>query len=203
MAILFGIVIYFIFLCMDKKNEMIDLGHILISSGVTKGILLLLNLLMTEENFEEWLNNDGFTYNPEKYGDKKFLFTELDKLKSEFKDVINKKEIVVDEKGQSIPMVTIFNWIEAKKIQIEKVRLMIEHEISYGTNLHTPTGVRYVVFRAYWINKEGKKFRKFAKNIGAEEKVLVNGKVPEFKIKEVEREIDRMMLEQYNSEYPK
>ena len=181
---------------------MIDWGHILITSGVTKGLLLLLNkFLMPEGNFEEWLNDDGFTYNPEKYGDKKFLFTELEKLKSEFREVINKKETIVDEKGQSIAPINIYLWIESKKIQINKVRLMIEHEISYGTNLHSPTGVRYVVFRAYWINREGKKFRKFAKNIGSEDKVLVNGEVPQFKIKEVEKEIDRMMWEQYNSEY--
>ena len=187
----------------DTNNKaMIDFGHILISAGLTQGLLLLINMpTMPEENFEEWLNDDGFTYSPERYGDKKFLFTELEKLKSEFKDVITKKESIVDEKGQSVSPIAIYNWIEAKKIQIEKVRLMIEHEISYGTNLHTPTGVRYVVYRAYWINNQGKKFRKFAKNIGAEDKVLVNGEVPKFKITEVEKEIDKMMWEQYKSEY--
>jgi hypothetical protein len=186
-----------------NKTAMIDFGNILITSGVTKGLLLLLNLIMPEQNFEEWLNNDGFTYSPDKYGEKKFLFSELEKVKSEFRDVINKKETVVDEKGQSISPLVIYNWIEAKKIQIDKVRLMIEHEISSGTNLHTPTGVRYVVYRAYWINNQGKKYRKFAKNIGAEDKVLVNGEVPKFKIAEVEKEIDNMMWEQYKSEYKK
>jgi len=186
-----------------NKTAMIDFGNILITSGVTKGLLLLLNLIMPEQNFEEWLNNDGFTYSPDKYGEKKFLFSELEKVKSEFRDVINKKETVVDEKGQSISPLVIYNWIEAKKIQIDKIRLMIEHEISYGTNLHTPTGVRYVVYRAYWINNQGKKYRKFAKNIGAEDKVLVNGEVPKFKVAEVEKEIDNMMWEQYKSEYKK
>jgi hypothetical protein len=181
---------------------MIDFTHILFSTGVIQGLLLILpKELMPEENFEEWLDNDGFTYSPEKYGDKKFLFTELEKLKSEFRDYINKKEPIVDEKGQSIPAVTIYNWIESKRIQINKVRLMIDHEISYGTNLHNPTGVRYVVFRAYWINNQGKKFRKFAKNIGSEDKVLVNGEVPKYKIDEVNKEIDKMMWEQYKSEY--
>jgi len=183
---------------------MIDFGHILISSAVIQGLLLLIPTeLMPEENFEEWLKNDGFTYSPEKYGDKKLLFDELNALKSEFRNVVNNKEIVVDDNGHTMTFLAIYNWIQLKKIQIEKVRLMIEHEISYGTNLHTPSGVRYVVFRAYWINKEGKKFRKFAKNIGAEDKVLVNGKVPDFKVKEVEKDIDNMMKEQYKSEYKK
>jgi hypothetical protein len=183
-------------------DDMIDFGHILFSSGVIQGLLLILpKELMPEENFEEWLNNDGFKYNPEQYGDKKFLFTELEKLKKDFRQLINKDESIVDANGKNVPAITIFNWIQLKKIQIEKVRLMINHEISFGTNLHTPTGVRYVVFRAYWINNEGKKFRKFAKNIGAEDKVLLNGKVPTHKLNEVEMEIDRMMWEQYKSEY--
>jgi hypothetical protein len=187
-----------------NNNAMIDFGHILISAGVIQGLLLLIPTeLMPEENFEEWLHNDGFTYTPEKYGDKKFLFTELENLKSEFRNVINNKEIVVDDNGHTMTFIAIYNWIQLKKIQIEKVRLMIEHETSYGTNLHTPSGVRYVVFRAYWINKEGKKFRKFAKNIGAEDKVLVNGEVPNSKLEEVKAEIDNMMWEQYKSEYQK
>jgi hypothetical protein len=189
----------------DTNNDaMIDFGHILISAGVIQGLLLLIPTeLMPEENFEEWLKNDGFTYSPEKYGDKKFLFTELENLKSEFRDVVNNKEVVFDSNGKTLTFIAIYNWIQLKKIQIEKVRLMIEHEISYGTNLHTPSGVRYVVFRAYWINKEGKKFRKFAKNIGAEDKVLVNGEVPNSKLEEVKAEIDNMMWEQYKSEYHK
>lgn len=183
---------------------MIDLIDILFSSTVIQGILLLLpRELMPDDNIEEWLNNDGFTYSPERHGSKKFLFTELEKVKSEFRDYLNRKEPVVDENGQSLSPITIYNWIELKKIQIRKIRLMIEHEISYGTNLHSPTGVRYVVFRAYWIDNEGKKFRKFAKNIGAEDKVLVKGKVPVFKLDEVEKEIDQMMWEQYKSEYHK
>ena len=185
-----------------KLRTMIDLGHILLSTGVIHGLLLLIPTDLTpEEDFEEWLNDDGFVYSPERYGDKKFLFTELEKVKSQFREFINKTEALVDENGNSLPMIKIYHWIETKKIQIEKLRLIIEHEISYGTNLHKPSGVRYVVFRAYWINNKGKKFRKFAKNIGAEEKVLVKGKVPTYKLDEVEKEIDRMMWEQYKSEY--
>ena len=181
---------------------MFDIGHILLSTGVLHSLLLLIPTELTpEEDFEEWLTNDGFVYSPERYGDKKFLFTELEKVKSEFKEFINKAEALVDENGNSLPAIKIYNWIESKKIQIEKLRLIIEHEISFGTNLHKPSGVKYVVFRAYWINNLGKKYRKFAKNIGAEDKVLVNDKVPTYKLEEVEKEIDRMMWEQYKSEY--
>lgn len=187
-----------------KKTDMIDFGHILLSSGVIQGLLLLLpRELMPDENFEEWLNDDGFVYNPEKFGDKRFIYDELERVKTEFRDYITRKEPIVDDKGKNIPAVAIYNWIESKKVQINKLRLILNHEISYGTNLHKPTGVKYVVFRTYWIDNRGKKFRKFAKNIGAEEKVLVNGNVPIQKVKEVEKEIDRMMWDQYKQEYPK
>lgn len=149
------------------------------------------------------LNNDGFTYNHERFGNKKFLFDILDKLKSEFQKAINNRDKLVDEQGNPISISTVEKWTKMKKVQIQKVRLMIQHEVSHGTNLHTPTGVRYVVYRAYWIDNNGKKFRKFAKNIGSEDKVLVNGKVPLFKVQEVEEEIFKMMLEQYKSEYKK
>lgn len=182
---------------------MTDLVNILFSSTVIQGILLLIpSRLEPEDNYEEWLNDDGFTYSPDKYGSKKFLFDILDTLKSEFREALSKKDELVDEKGQPVTLATAGKWIKMKQVQIAKVRLMIDHEISYGTNLHTPSGVRYVVYRAYWIDNNGKKFRKFAKNIGAEDKVLVNGEVPAYRITEVEKEIDRMMMEQYKSEYP-
>jgi hypothetical protein len=188
----------------QNTNDMIDLGHIIISSGVIQGLLLIIpKNLEPSENYEKWLNNDGFTYNPEKFGNKKFLIDLLDTLKSEFREAINNKDELVDEEGNPISLSTAEKWITMKKIQIEKVRLMIHHDVAYGTNLHTPTGVKYIVYRAYWIDNNGKKFRKFAKNIGAEDKILVNGKVPKYKVDEVEAEIDRMMLEQYRLEYPK
>lgn len=182
---------------------MIEFIDIIFSSAVIQGMLLLIpSKLEPEDNYEDWLNDDGFTYSPEKFGSKKFLFDILNSLKAEFREALSKKDELVDEKGQPVTLATAGKWIKMKQVQIAKVRLMIDHEISYGTNLHTPSGVRYIVYRAYWIDNNGKKFRKFAKNIGAEDKVLVNGEVPAFKIKEVENEIDRMMIEQYKSEYP-
>jgi hypothetical protein len=84
----------------------------------------------------------------------------------------------------------------------DKVRLMIEHDLSIVENLHKPSGVTYIIARAYWIDNNGKKFRKFIKNMGAMEKVYVNGEIPSFKREEVEFTINQMMLEQYRKDYP-
>jgi len=92
--------------------------------------------------------------------------------------------------------------IAAAMVQIDKLRLLIQHDLSIVKNLHKPSGVNYVVARAYWIDDRGKKFRKFAKNIGSDEKVMEKGKIPTWRLDEVEIEIDKMMLKQYREEYP-
>jgi len=59
-----------------------------------------------------------------------------------------------------------------------------------------------VIARANWIDNNGKKFRKFVKNLGSVEKVYVDKKIPPFKRDEIEFTINQMMLEQYRKDYP-
>ena len=181
---------------------MTDITTIFLSAGVIKGLLLLLPThLMPDDDFEEWLNDDGFSDVVKKDGNKKFLFIELDKLKNKFRSDMMDVSVIEDGKGHPLSPLGVYNLVQGHKNRISKVRLMIEHEISIAHNLHKPSGVRYVVARSYWINNQGKKVRKFAKNIGADDKVLVKGKIPPHKLIEVEKEIDTMMWEQYKSEY--
>lgn len=155
-----------------------------------------------ESQFEDWLNNDGFKPETLKNGSKKALLTELDNLKTKFRYNLNDTSLVKDENGNPITPLKTTELISAAMVQIEKLRLVIQHDLSIVKNLHKPSGVSYVVARAYWIDERGKKFRKFAKNIGSDEKVLVKGQIPTWKLDEVEKEIDRMMLIQYREEYP-
>ena len=184
------------------NNSIIDFTGILLGMGSLKGLLLLMpKSLMPEDDFSDFLNNDGFTYDVEKHGDKKFVFTELEKVKSKFLEIVKHETELEDKSGKKLTFVDIFNLVEALKIQINKLRLIIEHEYSYGDNTHKPTGTKYIVARTYWIDNKGKKFRKFTKNIGSADKVKVNGLIPEFKKREVEKELDDMMWKQYLSEY--
>jgi hypothetical protein len=151
--------------------------------------------------FEEWLSNDGFKPETLKNGSKNNLLLELEQLKNKFLNDLNDANHVKDETGQPMTPLKTTELIATAMIQIDKLRLVIEHEISFARNPHKPTGVTYIVARSYWVDDKGKRFRRFAKNLGAEEKVMVNGKIPKWKLDEIEIEIDRMMLKQYRAEY--
>jgi hypothetical protein len=153
------------------------------------------------EPFEEWLNDDGFTQETLNNPLKKYLITELDGLKMKFRQDLRDSNLTKDEYGNPITPLKTTAIIVSAMIQIDKLRLVIQHELSIVKNLHKPSGVRYIVARSYWIDEKGKKFRKFAKNIGSEDKVMENGKITSWKLDQVEKEIDQMMIDQYRLEY--
>jgi len=184
---------------------MITIDHILYIAGSTKALLLLLgnHLLPPDDEFELWLNADGFKKGTENEGSKKHLFLELNKLKIRFRKDLNDQESLKDENGNSLSPLNIHKLIQGHKNRISKVRLMIQHELLEARNLHKPSGVTYIVIRTYWIDSTGKKFRKFAKNLGPSDKVLKNNKVPQSLITEIDKELTSMMWVEYQSEYPK
>jgi len=154
-----------------------------------------------EGPFEEWLVKDGFEQNVLNDEAKQPLIKELEQLKNKFRVDLLDSSRMVDEKGNPITPLQTTELIAAAMIRIDKLRLVINHEISIVKNLHKPTGVNYIVARTYWIDTRGKKFRRFAKNLGAEDKVMVKGKLPKERIEQIELEIDKMMLNQYRLEY--
>ena len=186
-----------------KKNEMIGLEDILITSGSIKALLLLLSPnLLPKDNLDDFLNNDGIDNAVMKNTEKKFLIIELEKVKKYIREEIQDKKALVDENGIVLSAIESYSLVNAYKNRIQKLRVLIINEPSFISNLHKPSGVKYIVARSYWINdSNGKKVRKFAKNLGSEDKVLVNGKIPEFRKEEARKELDRMMWQQYKTEY--
>lgn len=167
-------------------------------------MLLLLNLL-PQLKFENWLNQFKVEYDQNKHSDIKYIFNEYDQLVAKLrKDLMDTKEPVKDPaSGKYVSPFDIYLQIEGYKIRLEKLQLMATREHFITHNLHKPTGVKYIVARSYWIDMNGgKKFRKFSKNMGAEEKVMVNGSIPPYVLKQTQDEITRMMWEQYRLEYP-
>jgi hypothetical protein len=148
------------------------------------------------------LLNDGFKPQTLRDGSKKGLLLELEQLKSKFRNDLNDANHIKDDMGNPMTPLKTTELIAAAMVQIDKLRLVIQHDVSIVKNLHKPSGVNYVVARAYWIDDRGKKYRKFAKNIGSDEKVMVNGKVPTWRLDEIEIEISKMMMKQYREEYP-
>jgi len=50
--------------------------------------------------------------------------------------------------------------------------------------------------------KEVKSIESSLKTIGSDEKVMEKGMIPTWRLEQVEKEIDQMMLSQYREEYP-
>ncbi len=55
--------------------------------------------------------------------------------------------------------------------------------------------------RAFWIDEKGKNVRWFSRNLGAEGKVLVNGKIPVNQMEAIEKEMLLLMWDQYVIDY--
>ena len=174
------------------------------STGLIKAFFIFFMNLPQENSssdFESWLNEDGFKNNPEDDDNKKHLFRELNRLKDVFRKDLDDRTPLKDKNGNQLTPAEIIRLVESHKNRISKVRLMIQHEILQSYNLHKPSGVKYIVLRSYWIDRNGKKFRKFSKNLGPADNVLVNGKIPNSTMIETEREFDRLMWDLYKTEY--
>jgi hypothetical protein len=68
-------------------------------------------------------------------------------------------------------------------------------------NTNKTTGVRYIVIRAMWIDQYGEMFKRFSKNLGAENKIMVGGKIPKMTSESVKETITYYMQELYSLEY--
>jgi hypothetical protein len=174
-----------------------------LSPFISKAFFVFLGLPNSSEfdPFEEWLNDDKFEPSVYSDGTKRHLIEELNRLKDSFRSNISSLLGSSGKNANEFSGIQVVYAIQSGKNQIDKLRLVIQNDIYIVSNLHKPTGVIYIVARANWIDNQGKKFRKFAKNIGSDQKVLVNGKIPDWKKNEVRKELYDLMLKQYRSEY--
>lgn len=85
----------------------------------------------------------------------RFYFKNLDDIRKEYTD-ITRVNNVYDRIGKYI-------------IQIMRLRHVIEPEVQISKNVHPRTGHHYLAIKAYWIDDNGKKVRKFTKSIGRAE----------------------------------
>jgi len=119
-----------------------------------------------------------------------------------FRSFLNSIESVTDQKGIPLTPINIYNAINFFKIRIEKLNLIFNLRLYKTYNVNKISKVRYIVMRAFWISDEtGKPIRHFSRNIGAENKVLSNGKIPKHMIESIEDDILTLMWDAYQAEY--
>ena len=68
-------------------------------------------------------------------------------------------------------------------------------------NENKKSGIKYIVMRAFWIDHLGKNVKWFSRNIGPENKVLVNDQIPAHALDTIEEDILHLMWGQYQIEY--
>jgi len=126
---------------------------------------------------------------------------EYEEVLQEFKSFLQSTEKITDSHDATLTPFDIYNVVERYKIRIEKLMLIFDLKLYKTYNINRKTDVRYIVFRAFWIDHFGKPMRYFSRNIGAENKVISNGIIPPHLKKEVENYILQLMWDQYIIDY--
>ena len=152
-------------------------------------------------SLEAWLNENEPVVNKSHLKKVERIYQHYHELKDEFREFLNSTENVVDAQGIPLAPIEIYNAIEYYKIRIQKLWLIFNLKLYKTYNVNKETQVRYIVMRAFWIDDKGKPFRKFSKNLGAENKVLVRGKIPVSDLESVEDYILTLMWDLYYFEY--
>ena len=78
--------------------------------------------------------------------------------------------------NKNVKGLDFYNSINEYKIRIKKLQLIAELKTYKAYNIKKETKVKYIVIRAFWVDSNGKPFRNFSKNLGAEYKVKTNEK---------------------------
>ena len=172
-----------------------------ISLGVFKAFFFFFGIPLPEDNWEEWINNDGFRGKPNLDKSKSYLFDELNLAKSQFLSFLDSHEYMNNEVGNSAGARLVNQYTNAHAIRIKKIRLMIEFTIYFNTNIN-PYGIKYLLAKSCWIsNKNGKVIKKFTKLIGQEDQIKVRGQIPKVIMDKIEKELEQAMWIEYQKEY--
>lgn len=125
------------------------------------------------------------------------VYLEYNEVVEEFKELLFSKDTIVDEHGNQLSQIQIYNAIEEYKIRIRKLMLIFNCRLYKTYNVNKKTNVRYIVMRAFWLDHFGKPVKYFSRNLGAENKVLSHGKIPKHMLDSVEEDILHLMWDQY------
>jgi hypothetical protein len=150
--------------------------------------------------FEEWVE----AHKPKKKLSGEFweeIYLEYDDVIAEFKNLLFSSDDVVDKDGNKLTPINLYNLIDKYKIRVEKLMLIFNVRLYKTLNENKKSGIKYIVMRAFWIDHLGKNVRWFSRNIGPENKVLVNGTIPLHHLEEIEKDILFLMWGQYQIEY--
>ena len=202
---------------------------ILAGTGVIQSLLLLLLLQPTEENMNETVQKEYDSFMKLQKGSSSTVNTrEFIRLVSEdhfredvYRDSDNWTYLAILKKLKESIVGFYFTKIQDVEslnmdlqiiadvndrighfiLQLMKLRLVIQPDVQISMNVHPRTNIKYLAIKAYWIDDNGKKIRKFTKSIGRAEnypKGIKDDKALTDGIKLVQP----VIFEAYKEEYP-
>jgi hypothetical protein len=151
-------------------------------------------------DLEQWLK----VHKPKRSYDVDFwedIVTEHEEVVDEFRKLLHSKELITDPQGNVLTPLNLYNLINEYQVRIDKLALIFNLRLHKTLNENKKTGVKYIVMRVFWIDAKGKNVRWFSRNLGAESKVYVNGKIPINQLEAMEKEMIMLMWDQYQIEY--
>lgn len=119
------------------------------------------------KEFVQFIADDKFGEETYKKVDNWTYLATLSKLKETFVKFYFKS--LADLNNDHIDMMRVndvYNRIGQYIIQLMRLRLVIEPEVQISNNVHPRTDINYLAIKAYWIDDNGKKVRKFTKSLG-------------------------------------
>jgi hypothetical protein len=155
--------------------------------------------LKNQFSFDEWIQNHipKWKYTP--FWEE--INSEYDSVVDDFEVLLKSKELITDKAGNILTPADIYNLINEYKIRVEKLMLIYNIRLYKTLNENKKSGIKYIVMRAFWIDHLGKNVKWFSRNIGPENKVLVNGQIPIHALDSIEEDILHLMWGQYQIEY--
>lgn len=184
---------------------------VICSSLVIKSSIILLNSVQAfffffavpvpEDNFKAWIDDDRFRNSTKIDKSKSYLFDELALAKKEFLQFLD-SNVKMTEMTLNMGGARLVNqYIQAYVIRIKKIRMMIEFKVYLNTSKNA-YGTKYLIAKSCWIsNTDGKVIKKFSRVIGQHDLVKVNNRVPNKLLDEVEKELEKVMWDEYCLEY--
>ncbi len=122
-----------------------------------------------------WIVDDKFDAETTKSLKNQPLINKLNELKDSFLSFyFNHLEDVTANNSDINRSCDIHTTIGKYVLQLMRLRLVIQPEIQIAMNKHTHSHIDYMAVKAFWIEENGEKRRRFTKSLGRAEKYKSN-----------------------------
>jgi hypothetical protein len=146
-----------------------------------------------DKKTEDFLNFDGFQPETIRDVENSLFLKELQRLKDVYRE-----NYYGEIKGSSNTINQLNRLFKVSRIQISRLRLLIQPDTIVSVNKSSNNEHKYSVMRGYWIDDSGKKVLKFSLSLGNTSNLMFkNGEYDHKTIKNAENEIKAKIKDLY------